>query len=221
MLFNDPQSILVQISIWAIPTLLAITLHEAAHGIVAKWRGDTTAWMLGRVSLNPLRHIDLVGTIILPLIMIMVSPFVVGYAKPVPVNFNRLKNIRWDSILVAAAGPFTNFILAGLSILVLYLVPMMPVEMSEPVGQMAVVSVHLNILLMVLNLLPILPLDGGRIIYALLPARQALVYGRFENVGMIAVFGLALMGLLFTILEGPYNVVLSWLMALAPTGVVQ
>jgi Zn-dependent protease len=145
----------------------------------------------------------------------------VGYAKPVPVNFNRLKNIRWDSILVAAAGPLTNFILAILSILLLYFLPFLPVQVAEPVGQMAVVSVHLNILLMILNLLPILPLDGGRIIYALLPAKQALVFGRFENLGMIVVFGLALMGLLFTILQGPYNLVLSWLMVLAPTGVVQ
>lgn len=216
MLFNDTSTILMQISIWAIPVLLAITLHEAAHGIMAKWRGDTTAWMLGRVSLNPLRHIDLVGTIIVPLIMLLISPFVVGYAKPVPVNFNRLKNIRWDSVLVAAAGPGTNFILALISVLVLHLVPMLPLEIGQPLGLMAVASVQINILLMVLNLLPILPLDGGRIVYALLPPKAALAYGRLENVGMVLVFGLAIMGMLFTILQPPYNLVLGWLMPFAP-----
>lgn len=216
MLFNDFDALLTQISIWAIPVLLAITLHEAAHGIVAKWRGDTTAWMLGRVSLNPLRHIDLVGTIILPLIMLLISPFVVGYAKPVPVNFNRLKNIRWDSVLVAAAGPGTNFILAIFSVLVLHIVPLLPQEVGQPVALMAVASIQINVLLMVLNLLPILPLDGGRIVYALLPPRAALAFGRLENIGMILVFGLAIMGMLFTILQPPYNLVVSWLMPLAP-----
>lgn len=220
MLFENYHTLLMQLSVWAIPTLLAITLHEAAHGMVAKWRGDTTAWMLGRVSLNPLRHIDLVGTIILPLIMLMVSPFVVGYAKPVPVNFNRLKNIRQDTILVAAAGPMANFILAIVSVFLLYLLPLMPPMVSDPVGQMLMVSVHLNLLLMVLNLVPVLPLDGGRIVYALLPVRAALAFGRLEGVGMLIIFGLALMGLLFAILAPPYNLILGWLLSLAPTYMV-
>lgn len=112
----DPAMFLQKVIIWGLPIVLAITLHEAAHGYVAKMRGDSTAWMLGRVTLNPLKHIDPFGTVLLPLLLMAFSPFIIGYAKPVPVNFMNLRDIKWDSVLVALAGPGANLVLLLLSI---------------------------------------------------------------------------------------------------------
>ena len=185
MEFNLAQTI----AIYALPVIFAITLHEAAHGYVARHFGDRTAFLLGRISLNPLRHIDPVGTIVLPLLTLGIMeafgvgvPF--GWAKPVPVNYNALRHPKRDMLWVAAAGPAANLAMAigwALLLKVLLLFPLG--SYSLPLGKMAEAGIGVNIVLMLLNLLPILPLDGGRIAVSLLPNRLALGYARLEPFG--------------------------------------
>ena len=186
MEFNLVQTI----AIYALPVIFAITLHEAAHGYVARHFGDNTAFMLGRVSLNPLRHIDMVGTIAVPLLILTVSklfggagiPF--GWAKPVPVDFHALRRPKRDMLWVAAAGPAANLVMAIGWALLMKAAQMLPQGMfSLPMMLMAEAGITVNIVLMVLNLLPILPLDGGRIAVSLLPERLALGYARLEPFG--------------------------------------
>jgi len=178
------------IAIYALPVIFAITLHEAAHGYVARHFGDTTAWRLGRISLNPLRHIDLVGTIIVPLVILVTSKLAAGtgilfgWAKPVPVNFHALRNPKRDMLWVAAAGPAANLVMAVIWALVLKLAMLLPSNLfTLPLSLMAEAGITVNVVLMVLNLLPILPLDGGRIAVSLLPNRLALGYARLEPLG--------------------------------------
>jgi len=184
------EDLIQTIAIYALPVIFAITLHEAAHGYVARHFGDKTAFMLGRISLNPLRHIDLVGTIVVPLLILVTSKLfgsagiLFGWAKPVPVNFHALRHPKRDMLWVAAAGPAANLVMALGWALVLKAAMMLPKgDFSLPLSLMAEAGITVNIVLMVLNLLPILPLDGGRIAVSLLPDRLALGYARLEPFG--------------------------------------
>ena len=183
----DINQLIQTIAIYSLPVLFAITLHEAAHGYVARHFGDMTAYAQGRVSLNPVRHIDLVGTIAVPLVILLVSggKFLFGWAKPVPVNYSALRRPRPHMAWVAAAGPGANLIMALGWAVLLKLAVLLPVsEYSEPMGRMAEAVVRVNLIFMFLNLLPILPLDGGRILASLLPGRMAWQYARLEPWGL-------------------------------------
>ena len=178
-------------SVWTIPILLAITLHEAAHGWVALRLGDDTAYRLGRVTFNPLRHIDPFGTVLLPALLLFASGgrMMFGFAKPVPVNFARLRRPRRDMVLVAAAGPATNLALAVVSAALFNLVPLLSGDVALWVAENLANSLWINLLLCVLNLLPIPPLDGGRIAVGLLPPRLAMRLARLERLGIFIILG--------------------------------
>jgi len=188
MLLNK---ILYLVSIWAIPAILAITLHEAAHGFVAKRLGDDTAYRMGRVTFNPLRHIDPFGTIVLPILLLLASGgrFAFGWAKPVPVNFGRLYHPRRDMVWVAAAGPVTNLLLALASGYLMHLAILFP----APIAGWAVAnlenSIIINAVLAVFNMLPLPPLDGGRVAVGLLPRPLALPLARLERWGLFLLIG--------------------------------
>jgi Zn-dependent protease len=180
-----------QVSIWAIPVLIAITFHEAAHGFVARLLGDDTAWRLGRVSFNPAKHIDPFGTIILPALLLLVrTPFLFGYAKPVPVNFGALRNPRRDMILVAAAGPAMNLLLATIAASAFHLLSFFPAPASAWIAANLKNALVLNVVLAVFNLLPLPPLDGGRIVTGVLPKTLAARYSRLEPFGFPLLIGL-------------------------------
>ncbi|MGB6352092.1 MAG: site-2 protease family protein [Pseudolabrys sp.] len=179
------------VSIWLLPVLIAVTFHEAAHGYVARFLGDDTASRLGRVSLNPLRHIDPFGTIVLPgLLLLARSPFLFGYAKPVPVNFRALRNPRIGMILVAAAGPAMNIALALVAALSFHLIVYLPDITAQWVGQNIKNALIINVVLAVFNLFPLPPLDGGRIAVGLLPNALAKQVARLEPYGMMILIGL-------------------------------
>jgi Zn-dependent protease len=183
-------SILYTISIWAIPVIIAITFHEAAHGYVARVFGDDTAWRLGRVSFNPLKHIDPFGTVLLPAILLLVrSPFLFGYAKPVPVNFKNLHNPRLDMVWVALAGPATNIILALIAALAFHALPLAPADTAQWIADNLKNALVINVVLAVFNMLPIPPLDGGRVAVGLLPNFLAYPLSRLEPFGMLILIG--------------------------------
>jgi len=191
------------ISIYALPVILAITLHEAAHGYVAKHFGDLTAYAQGRVSLNPLRHIDPVGTIALPLVLLAIGKLfggggiLFGWAKPVPVNFANLRHPKRDMLWVAAAGPFSNLVMALCWGLAMKIGLMLQGNFfALPMALMGAAGVFFNVIIMVLNLLPLPPLDGGRIVVSLLPHRMAYAFSRIEPYGFIILIALLFTGVL-------------------------
>ncbi len=185
------EVILSVASVWVIPILLAITLHEAAHGWVALRLGDDTAYRLGRVTFNPFRHIDPFGTVLLPALLLFASGgrMMFGFAKPVPVNFARLRRPRQDMVLVAAAGPATNLALAVVSAALFHVVPCLSGDVARWVFENLDNSLWINLLLCVLNLLPIPPLDGGRIAVGLLPPPLAMRLARLERLGIFIILG--------------------------------
>jgi Zn-dependent protease len=195
---SDVQKMFLSI----VPLLFAVILHEVAHGWVAEKLGDPTARLMGRITLNPVSHIDPIGTVILPGILLLTnSPFLFGWAKPVPVNFSNLRGGRRDMALVALSGPLTNFFLAVLSSIIFHLTfggtgsADISSRISVPVHLMALTSVQFNIVLMVINLLPILPLDGGRIVAGLAPLQVAIFMQRLERYGMLIVLLLIASGM--------------------------
>jgi Zn-dependent protease len=199
--------------LYVVPVVLAITLHEAAHGYVARVFGDQTAWMLGRVTLNPIKHIDPVGTVLVPgVLYLMHAPFLFGWAKPVPVNFGNLGHPKRDMIFVAGAGPMANLVMALFWAFVAHLA-LGPVA-SDGMYSMAQIGIAINLMLMVLNLLPVPPLDGGRIAVGILPMRAAAALARVEPYGFIVIVVLLVTGLLGDLLRPLYRVALELLYAL-------
>ena len=202
------EALAVKIAISAIPILLAITVHEASHGYAAKYFGDLTAERMGRISLNPFKHIDPVGTILLPALTLFFGGVLFGWAKPVPVNFGNLRHPKKDMLWVAAAGPASNFVMAVLWSLLLGTIkyklsqgvysPLFPFLL-----QMSFVGVTINVVLMVLNLLPMPPLDGGRIAVSLLPNHLAIKLAQVEKYGFAILIALMFTGVLGKII-GPF-----------------
>ncbi|MCX8146353.1 MAG: site-2 protease family protein [Azovibrio sp.] len=197
------ESLIQLVAIAALPVIFAITLHEAAHGYAARHFGDPTAWQAGRISLNPVRHIDLFGTLLLPLAILLLSSggMLFGYAKPVPVDFSRLRNPKRDMLWVAAAGPASNLAMALFWAALLKLAWEMPSNpYTLPLSEMSKIGISINLVLMVLNLLPLPPLDGGRIAVSLLPHRLAWQFSRIEPFGFPILILLLFTGVLGQIL---------------------
>jgi Zn-dependent protease len=192
---RDPVNIsLYDISVWILPLLVAITFHEAAHAFVAYKLGDNTAWQLGRVSFNPLKHIDPFGTVILPgLLLLSHSPFLFGYAKPVPVNFRNLNHPRLDMVWVALAGPVTNIILATIVAFAFHALPLVPADAAKWTADNLKNAFLINIVLAIFNMMPIPPLDGGRVAVGLLPRVLAYPLSRLEPYGMLILIGLLIL----------------------------
>jgi Zn-dependent protease len=196
-------TLIQKIAVFALPVIFAITLHEAAHGYAALKFGDTTAKMLGRITLNPLKHIDPIGTILVPVVAYMSSGFLFGWAKPVPVNFSHLRRPKQDMLWVAAAGPGANILMAVFWAGMIKLAHLMPgSDYAQPLAIMGSAGVMINAVLAALNLLPIPPLDGGRIAVSLLPSRWAILLSNVERYGLFIVLGLLFTGLLNTLI-GP------------------
>jgi Zn-dependent protease len=228
---GDLSNVALALSTWIIPVLLAVTLHEAAHGFVANRLGDPTARELGRVSLNPFRHVDPFGTVLLPgLLILMQAPFLFGYAKPVPVNFQRLRHPRRDMALVALAGPLTNLVMAAIAVLLIRPAEFLPDGSFNWVYANLIHAVKLNVVLAVFNMLPIPPLDGGRVLVALLPPKLARPLAGLDRVGILLVllflflvprlgsqFGVAL-PVDRWLLDGPVRAVISAIMSVVGFG---
>lgn len=193
----DFAQIIQTIAINALPVLFAITIHEAAHGYAARHFGDNTAWSQGRVSLNPAKHIDPIGTVIMPLVLYLATAgsFLFGYAKPVPVNFNRLRHPKRDMIWVALAGPASNFIQALLWGMLLLVLHAMGVRERFFLG-MCMAGINANLVMFAFNLFPLPPLDGGRILVGLLPWKQAVAVSRIEPWGFYIVMALVISGII-------------------------
>lgn len=202
-------TIMQKIAVWTLPVIFAITLHEVAHGWAASKLGDQTAKMLGRLTLNPLKHIDPIGTIIVPLALLFFGGFVFGWAKAVPVDTRNFKNPGRDMAWVAVAGPAANLVMAFLWALIAKLGMMLQVSSPE-VGMFLIYSglagVSINLILLVLNLIPIPPLDGSRVLSAFLPKKLAWQYNQISPYGFFIILGLMFLGILMPLLMGPYAV---------------
>jgi len=199
-------TIIERIAVWALPVLFAITVHEVAHGWVASKLGDNTARRLGRITLNPISHIDLVGTIIVPAVLLFLGGFMFGWAKPVPVNWNNLKNPKQDMIYVALAGPFANFLMAIIWAALIklgYMLGETSGGLSIGLIYMGHAGVLINLVLMVLNLLPLLPLDGGRVLAGLLPHKASVQFSKLERLGFPLLIVIIATGWLSKILTPP------------------
>jgi Zn-dependent protease len=201
----DELTLAQRIAVWALPLIFAVTVHEAAHGWVADRLGDPTARQLGRITFNPIPHIDPVGTILVPILMLSFTGFLIGWAKPVPVSVRRLHSPKRDMAIVAAAGPAVNLVMAlawtAIMLLTHKWMHSMP-AVAEPLLLMAVAGVFINLVLMAINLLPVPPLDGGRVVTGMLPMAAARVYARIEPFGMIILILLLISGVVGMIL-GP------------------
>jgi Zn-dependent protease len=213
--------LIATIAIYALPVVFAITLHEAAHGYVAKHYGDLTAYQAGRVSLNPIKHVDPIGTVLVPATLLLMSKLfggagiLFGWAKPVPVNFANLRHPKRDMFWVAAAGPGVNFLMAlGWAAVLKAALTLPETAYSLPMARMGYAGIEINAVLMVLNLLPIPPLDGGRIAVSLLPAAVAYRFARIEPYGLVIILVLLFSGMLWAII-GPFiravTAFMSWL----------
>ncbi|MGP1715900.1 MAG: site-2 protease family protein [Methylophilus sp.] len=190
-----------KIAAYALPILFAITVHEAAHGYAAKYFGDLTAERMGRITLNPFKHIDPFGTILLPALSVLLGGVLFGWAKPVPVNFANLRRPKKDMLWVALAGPASNFVMAIVWGLILARIEFFPPSAQDFLAQMSVAGIQINLVLMVLNLLPLPPLDGGRIAVSLLPMKAAIAFSRIERYGMLILIALLFTGILSMILS--------------------
>lgn len=210
-----PELSLVQkIIIWAVPVLFAITVHEVAHGWVALRFGDTTAQQAGRLTLNPIRHVDPIGTILVPGIMLALGGFLFGWAKPVPVNFMRLNSPKRDMVYVAIAGPATNLAMAFIWGVLGYLAYYLPVMIAKPLLYMSVAGIYINAILMFVNLIPLPPLDGGRVAVGLLPDKAARAYSQVEPYGLFIMIALLASGMLGAILWPPLAAFVSFMSSL-------
>ena len=204
------------ITIWAIPVLFAITLHEVAHGWVAKLFGDLTAKSLGRLSLNPIKHIDPIGTLLVPAILIATTGYAFGWAKPVPVNSNLLNNPKKDMIWVALAGPIANLAMTIFWVLILVVFLNAANQDSQYAiffVYMSMAGIFINLILMVLNLLPVPPLDGGRVLSGLLPEKFSRILSKIEPFGLFIMFGLLFAGLLNALVFTPSIIILFYIMS--------
>ena len=220
-------SVIQVIAIYALPVIFAITLHEAAHAYAAKYFGDLTAYSQGRVSLNPIRHIDPIGTVALPLLMLALSKlfgggFIFGWAKPVPVNFGNLRHPKRDMLWVAAAGPGANLVMAIFWVLVVkFAFTDIAGTFSVPLALMGAAGVMVNAIFMVLNLLPIPPLDGGRILVSLLPHRQADQFSRIEPYGFFIILALMFTHVLDAVMWPLVTITIQGVAALADIPVLE
>jgi len=206
----DELSVLQRVAVWAMPVILAITVHEVAHGWVALKLGDSTAKMLGRLTLNPVKHIDPIGTLLVPGLLLVMGGFIFGWAKPVPVTWANLRKPKRDMALVALAGPMSNLLMAlmwaGTLKIGLLLATAGSAEMiALPLIYMGGAGITINLILMVLNLLPMPPLDGGRIVASLLPDKLSWQFNRLERWGFVILLGLMVMGVLGKVLWPPIN----------------
>lgn len=211
-------STLQKITVWIIPVLFAITVHEVAHGWVASRLGDMTAKMMGRLTLNPFKHIDPVGTILIPAMTVLLAGFVFGYAKPVPVTYKNLNNPRRDMTLVALAGPFSNLLMALFWVLWIKLTISFSSEFSSTtlfLVATGIAGILVNLILMVLNMLPLPPLDGGRVLAGLLPPRYAAYLSQIEPYGFIILVVLLLMGVLGKVIWPAIIFFLLWFSQMA------
>ncbi len=217
----DEFSLVQKISVWLVPVLLGITVHEVAHGWVAARLGDKTAFMLGRLTLNPLKHIDPMGTILIPgLLLLLQTGFIFGYAKPVPVNWRNLRHPKRDMAIVAAAGPAINFCMA-IGWAVLMRVGALLGDTGAALVYMGVAGIFINSILMVLNLLPLPPLDGGRVMAGLLPGRWAWYFSRIEPYGFFILIALLVTGILGKLLWPLLGLVLALLLPLSGLNAMQ
>lgn len=210
-------SLIQKVVVWSLPVLFAITVHEVAHGWVAKRLGDPTAMMLGRLTLNPLKHIDPIGTVVVPIVLLMLGGFIFGWAKPVPVTWRNLRNPKRDMAIVALAGPISNLLMA-LIWAVVAKIGMMTVATMPFIGQpliyMGGAGIFINIALMVLNLLPLPPLDGGRVASGLLPGPLSYKFDKLEPYGFFILLGLLATGILSSIMNPPMGALLNLIYSL-------
>ncbi|SCN46929.1 FIG004556: membrane metalloprotease [methanotrophic endosymbiont of Bathymodiolus azoricus (Menez Gwen)] len=212
----DELTLVQKIVVWVIPVIFAITVHEVAHGWVAKQYGDKTAWMLGRLTLNPLKHIDPVGTILVPGLMLAFTGFVFGWAKPVPVNIRNLRNPKHDMAIVALAGPAANFLMAlGWALFARLGILINTPEFSIPMIYVGIAGIMINLILGLLNLLPIPPLDGSRILSWILPGRLSLYYDQFEKYGFYLLVLLLMTDSLGVVLGYPLSIAKGFFFSIA------
>ncbi|MCF7970657.1 MAG: site-2 protease family protein [Methylococcaceae bacterium] len=212
----EELTLIQKIVVWVIPVIFAITVHEVAHGWVAKQYGDKTAWMLGRLTLNPLKHIDPVGTILVPGLMLAFTGFVFGWAKPVPVNIRNLRNPKHDMAIVALAGPVANFLMAlGWALFARLGILINTPEFSIPMIYVGIAGIMINLILGLLNLLPIPPLDGSRILSWALPGRLSLYYDQFEKYGFYLLVLLLMTDSLGVVLGYPLSIAKGFFFSIA------